>query len=83
MLIKPCISVIVPFYNASHYIEKCINCLKKQNIKKPFEIILINDGSTDNSLQIIKKLSIPNLKLFSFKKNRGFHDFSKMKVFPS
>jgi len=71
MLIKPCISVIVPFYNASHYIEKCINCLKKQNIKKPFEIILINDGSTDNSLQIIKKLSIPNLKLFSFKKNRG------------
>ena len=71
MLIKPCISVIVPFYNASHYIKKCIECLKKQNIKKPFEIIFVNDGSTDNSLDIIKKLCVPNLKLFSLKKNLG------------
>ena len=71
MLIKPCISVIVPFYNASQYIKKCTSCLKKQNIKEPFEIILINDGSTDNSLEIIKRLNIPNLKLFSLKRNLG------------
>ena len=42
------ISVIVPVYNAEEYIEKCVSSIMNQTYKN-LEIILINDGSTDNS----------------------------------
>ncbi|QLH74229.1 MAG: glycosyltransferase family 2 protein [Methanomassiliicoccales archaeon] len=47
------ISVIVPIYNTSEYLPKCIDSLLAQTIKD-IEIILINDGSKDNSLEIMK-----------------------------
>ena len=45
------ISVIVPVYNTEKYIEKCVMSILNQTYKN-LEIILIDDGSTDNSLQI-------------------------------
>jgi len=45
------ISVVVPIYNAEKYIEKCIESIINQTYKK-IEILLINDGSTDNSKSI-------------------------------
>ena len=48
------VSVIVPVYNASKYIEETLKSILNQNFTN-FEIIIINDGSTDNSLEIIKK----------------------------
>ncbi|QFK73371.1 glycosyltransferase [Pradoshia sp. D12] len=42
------VSIIVPVYNAEKYLEKCINSVLNQSFKC-FELILINDGSTDNS----------------------------------
>jgi len=51
---KPIISVIVPVYNVESYLAKCIDSLINQTLKN-IEIILVNDGSTDNSLNIIKK----------------------------
>lgn len=50
------ISIIVPVYNCSEYLEKCLNSLVNQTYKD-FEIILIDDGSTDDSLYICKKYS--------------------------
>lgn len=50
------ISIIVPIYNSEKYIERCINSLINQTYKK-IEIILINDGSTDNSINICKNLA--------------------------
>lgn len=47
------LSVIVPFYNTEEYIEKCLNSLVDQTLED-IEIILINDGSTDNSINIAK-----------------------------
>ena len=44
------ISIIVPVYNVENYIEKCLNSILNQTLKE-IEIILINDGSTDNSLK--------------------------------
>lgn len=49
----PDISIIVPIYNAEKYISKCIDSILNQT-KKELEIILINDGSTDNTEKIIK-----------------------------
>lgn len=48
------VSVIVPIYNVDKYLEKCINSITLQNHKN-IEIILIDDGSTDNSLNICNK----------------------------
>lgn len=55
------VSIIIPVYNASGYIEKCVDSFLTgtyQNI----EIILMNDGSTDNSLDIIRNLERNNPK---------------------
>lgn len=48
------ISIIVPVYNVSMYLEQCLNSLLNQSYEE-IEIILVNDGSTDNSLEICKK----------------------------
>ncbi len=45
------ISVIIPFYNVERYISKCLSSLQSQTFRN-FETILIDDGSTDNSLKI-------------------------------
>lgn len=52
---KYLISIIVPVYNAEKYLENSISCLLNQTYKN-LEIILVNDGSTDNSLAICNEL---------------------------
>lgn len=48
------LSIIIPIYNAGLYIKTCIDSLYQQGMEEnTFETILVNDGSTDNSLQII------------------------------
>ena len=48
------ISVIVPVYNRSEYLERCLNSIINQNLQE-IEIICVNDASTDNSLEILEK----------------------------
>ena len=60
-----CISVIVPFYNAENHIKKCLNTLLNQDFTKRFEIIMIDDGSTDKSRNIIEMHNISGLRLYS------------------
>ncbi len=65
----PKVSIIVPFINGEEHIEKCIKNLKKQKYKD-YEIILIDDGSTDLSKQIINKfLQENNIKYYYIKKD--------------
>ena len=65
------ISVIVPVFNASKTIKKCIESILNQT-SPVFEIVLVNDGSTDNSEQVIKKYKekYDNIKYYS-KENSG------------
>jgi glycosyltransferase involved in cell wall biosynthesis len=65
------ISVIIPVYNIADYITETIDSILNQSIK-PREIIIINDGSTDNTVELIseKYKDISLLKIFS-QKNQG------------
>ena len=48
---NPLVSVIIPVYNVEKYLRRCLNSVIDQEYKN-IEIILVNDGSTDNSLEI-------------------------------
>lgn len=56
---NPTVSVIIPVYNAQEGIKQCMDSLLNQSFTD-FEIILLNDGSTDNSLEVIKKYAADN-----------------------
>lgn len=63
------ISIIVPVYNSEKYISKCLDSLVNQTYSN-IEIIVINDGSIDNSDKIIKKYNDKRIKYYN-KKNEG------------
>ncbi len=66
------ISVIIPVYNTQQYIGRCLRSLRNQSISKRFfEIIIVDDFSTDNSLKEIKKQKSSNIKIIKNKKNLG------------
>ena len=50
------VSIIIPIYNTETYIEKCLNSLVNQTLRD-IEIICVNDGSTDNSMIIVRKFA--------------------------
>ena len=51
------LTIVVPIYNVEPYLERCLRSLQAQDIPKDnYEIICINDGSTDNSQEIVKRL---------------------------
>ena len=65
------VSVVVPLYNVEKYLEGCIESIIKQTLKN-IEIILVDDGSTDNSLKILKKYqSLDNRIKILYQKNQG------------
>ena len=68
------VSVIVPVYNVELYLEKCLDSLVNQTLKE-IEIIVVNDGSPDNSQEIIDKYAkeYKNIKAYK-KKNGGLSD---------
>ena len=63
------VSIIVPVYNTEKYIRKCIESILRQTYRK-FELIIIDDGSTDSSLSIINEFLDERIKIIS-KKNEG------------
>lgn len=69
---KEGISIIIPCYNVEKYIEKCLTNIKKQLVNFDYEIILVDDCSTDNTKKIIKKLlGERNILYFENEKNSG------------
>ena len=69
----PAVSVVIPLYNAERYFAECLDSLLMQTFQD-YEIILVNDGSTDNSRAIAESY-VPKfggrLKLFDNEKNSG------------
>jgi glycosyltransferase involved in cell wall biosynthesis len=66
---SPKVSVVMSVYNGEKYLKEAIDSILSQTFKD-FEFIIINDGSTDNSLKIIKSYKDPRIVLIS-RKNKG------------
>lgn len=68
---KVSISVIVPVYNQELYLSRCLRSLLDQSLdKEKYEIIVINDGSKDNTSKILKKFN-QEIQIITNKKNKG------------
>lgn len=57
------VSVIVPIYNVEKYLDECLNSIENQTKIDGVEIICINDGSKDNSFEILKQHASKNNKI--------------------
>ena len=64
------ISILIPVYNTSKYLERCLNSIINQNFKD-IEIICVNDGSTDNSLEILRKYEAIDERVIIINKKNG------------
>lgn len=76
-MLPPTISVIIPVHNSASTILETIDSVRQQTYSD-FEIIVINDGSTDQTLEILETIKDPRLKVFSYEnggvsvaRNRG------------
>ena len=71
------VTIIVPMYNIEQYITKCIESFKQVDKKyyEHFEVIVVNDGSTDNSLQVVEDLitNSSHLNIRVVNKENGGH----------
>lgn len=66
------VSVIIPVYNSEKYIGRCLRSLNRQTLnKRNFELVIIDDGSFDNSLKEIQKHKKNNFKILKNIKNEG------------
>lgn len=68
---KKLVSIIVPMYNSEKYLDKCVNSILQQDYKK-IELILVNDGSTDSTLEKINNYSKEDKRVIVInQKNNG------------
>lgn len=68
----PLVSVIMPVYNSNGFLKGAIESIRSQTYKN-FEFLIVNDGSTDDSLSILKKYKDKDgrIRLFNFKRRKG------------
>ena len=69
---QPKISIFLPVYNKEEFLERSISSIQNQTFKN-IEIVAVNDGSTDNSIKILKKLEKKDkrIKIFNNDRNHG------------
>ncbi|MNJ97617.1 putative glycosyltransferase EpsE [compost metagenome] len=70
---KPKVSVIMPVYNTEKYVEEAINSILNQTFRD-FEFIIIDDASTDKSVEIVKGFKDERIKLITKPFNTGYTD---------
>lgn len=64
------VSIIMPAYNASHFISRSIQCILDQNYDN-FELIIICDAPTDNTVEIVKSFTDKRIRTFFLESNHG------------
>lgn len=69
---NPKISIVVPIYNIENYLPETLNSILKQSMIEEMEVLMIDDGSTDNSRHIIEEYALDYDNFFAFhKSNEG------------
>lgn len=70
------LSIIVPAYNVEKYIDQCISSISSQNLTFTYEIIIVEDCSTDDTKNILEKIKLKydNLKIIYHQKNGGLSE---------
>ena len=63
------VSIIIPVHNSGNYIEECINSVINQTYKN-IEIIIIDDNSTDDSIEKINSIKDKRIKIIESKENK-------------
>lgn len=58
------LSIVIPVYNASKLLNRCLDSIFSQKTQYSYEVILVDDGSSDNSVELIKARKEPNIVLF-------------------
>jgi len=72
---KPLISIIIPVFNGEKFIQQTLNSLYNQTYNN-FEVIIVNDGSTDNTEEIVKKYLRPK-DIYIYQNNQGVLNLCK------
>ena len=62
---EPIVSIVLPIYNAEKYIDKTIQAVEKQSVEG-WELLIIDDGSTDSSMELVTKYTIRNSRIRIF-----------------
>ena len=75
------VSIITPCYNAALYITRTINSVQNQTISD-WEMIVIDDGSTDNSAEIVKTIAKEDPRIKLFQKENGGSASNLINVIP-
>ncbi len=66
----PCVSIIVPVYNQERYLEECVQSIRKQTFTS-WELILVDDGSTDSSGEIAVRFTVIDSRISYLKQENG------------
>lgn len=67
----PRISVVVPTYNYGRYIREAVHSIQAQEGNPDLEIIVVNDGSTDNTTEVLATIDEPRMRVITLEANRG------------
>ncbi|AWY98504.1 MULTISPECIES: glycosyltransferase family 2 protein [Blautia] len=67
---QPLVSVLIPVYNVEEYLERCLDSVLNQSLTR-IEVICVNDGSTDKSLEILKKYQENDSRVIIVSKENG------------
>lgn len=73
MRVSAKVSVIIPCYNCAETLEDAVSSVYQSNVSFPFEVVLVDDASTDSTREMISRLAAryPHLKYFVHDKNQG------------
>jgi glycosyltransferase involved in cell wall biosynthesis len=66
----PVLSVVTPVYNGEHFVARSYQCLRQQTFED-WEWVVVNDGSTDRTLEELRAIDDPRLQVTTYEANRG------------